>query len=377
MTICMQNYVTGSTALSSYLDQDACFLADIDNISNFVVVKLGAYSLTVELHPFHIWQSAQESFLEFSNLVNLYNAKNNLSSWFGQATGSLSGSEQKYIHPNLEHYKRTTAASEIENSIGGDYTIYSGSVDSIAGQQDYDLQALMSGTVGNNRIQIVDVWHREPWGAQRYYPANEYTNSIFVFGQGSSFTTDQAYYMLPIWQDVARTQNYKFSFKFRMSNYNYDLQNNNLRIYPVPYDTCKIWFTYRLLPNPVNPDYGFEDTTVNGVSNLSNVPFGIISYCGINSMAKQWIRRFAVALAQLDLGYIRSKFGSVPIPNGDMTLNGDQLVTDAKEKIENLRTELKELLIETSDEKLAEHDFLKLESISKIYNFSPTLIYRF
>jgi hypothetical protein len=113
------------------------------------------------------------------------------------------------------------------------------------------------------------------------------------------------------------------------------------------------------------------------VSNLSNIPFSVISYCGINSMAKQWIRKFATALATLDLGLIRSKFGSIPIPGGDMSLNGEQLVALAKEEMENLRVELKELLLETSDEKLAEHDSLKLEHINKIYRFSPTLIYRF
>jgi hypothetical protein len=345
-------------------------------VSNYVVVKLGVYSLSVELHPTHVHTVAQEALLEFSNLVNLYNAKNNLSSWLGQATGSLSGSEQKYIHPNIEHYKRGTAASEMENSIGGDYTIYSGSVNMVIGQQDYDIQSLLSGTVGSNRIQIIDIWHYLPWGAVRYYPSNEYTTSVFMFGSsGASFTAESAYYLLPIWQDVARVQNYKFSFKFRRSGYGYDLQNNKIRIYPVPTDTCPLWFTYRLLPNPVQPDY--IDTTINGVSNLSNIPFSVISYCGINSMAKQWIRKFATALATLDLGLIRSKFGSIPIPGGDMSLNGEQLVALAKEEMENLRVELKELLLETSDEKLAEHDSLKLEHINKIYRFSPTLIYRF
>jgi hypothetical protein len=309
--------------------------------------------------------------------VNLYNAKNSLSSFLGQATGSLTGSEQKYIHPNLEHYKRTSMGSEIEVGVQGDYTIHSASITLNVGQQDYDIQALMSGTVGNNRIQIVDVWHYASWGAQRYYPANEYTTSIMTFGQGSSFTADQAYYLLPIWQDVARVQNYKFSFKFRLSQYSYDIHNNWVRIYPVPQDSCALWFTYRTLPNPLNPDYGFEDQTVKGVSNLSNIPFGIINYCGINSMAKQWIRRFATSLCRLLLGEIRSKFGSVPIPGGDMQLNGSELISLAKEEIENLRTELKELLLETSDEKLAEHDSLKLKNVNEIYKFSPLQVYRF
>lgn len=376
-TICLTSYVTGSTSISSLVDSDSCFIADIDNISKFVVTKLGAYSLSVELHPNHVWTNSIQSFVEYSSFVNLYNAKNNLSSFLGQPTGSLSGSEQKYIHPNLEHYKRTSAGSEIESGFGGDYNIYSGSIDLTSGQQDYDIQALLSGTIGSNRIQIVDIWHAAPFGAQRWYPANDYTTSIMVFGQGGSFTSDQAYYLLPIWQDVARTQQYKFSFKFRLSSYSYDLKNNKLRIYPVPEVGYKLWFTYRYLPSPISPDYGFEDPTVKGVSNLSNVPFATISYCGINSMAKTWIRKFATALSLLDLGLIRSKYGTVPIPGGDMSLNGEQLVTLAREEMENLKTELKELLEETMDYKLAERDAIKIENIAKVYKGSPLYVYRF
>ena len=375
--LCMTNYVTGSTPLSSYCDQDLCWISDIDNISNYVIVKLGAYSLSVELHPNHVHQSAIESFLEYSNFVNLYNARDNLASFMGQPTGSLTGSEQKYIHPNLEYYKRISAENSIENGIRGDYDILSASIDMIGGQQDYDIQTLMSSTVGNNRIQIVDIYHTSPYGAQRFYPSSDYTNSIFVFGQGASFTSEVAYYLLPIWQDVARTQQYKFSFRFRLSNYGYEIRNNKIRIYPCPSSGFKLWFTYRLLPNPLVPDYGFEDKTVTGVSNLSNVPFGVISYCGINSMAKNWIRKFAAALATLDLGLIRSKFGTIPIPGGDMSLNGEQLVTEAKEQLENLRTELKELLDETSKAKISEREATTLDNINKVYSFSPLQIYRF
>jgi hypothetical protein len=94
-------------------------------------------------------------------------------------------------------------------------------------------------------------------------------------------------------------------------------------------------------------------------------------------MAKNWIRKFAVALAILDLGLIRSKFGTIPIPGGDMSLNGEQLVTEAKEQLENLRTELKELLEETMDYKLSEREFTKLDNTNKIYKFSPLKVYRF
>ena len=49
------------------------------------------------------------------------------------------------------------------------------------------------------------------------------------------------------------------------------------------------------------------------------------------------------------LGRIRRKFSSVPIPNGEITLDGDALVQEATEKQQNLKEELKEELGELNN----------------------------
>ena len=50
----------------------------------------------------------------------------------------------------------------------------------------------------------------------------------------------------------------------------------------------------------------------------------------------------------------RSKFGSIPIPNADVTLNGDALISAGKEEQQALRDELKETLDELTYGKLIE-----------------------
>ena len=48
-----------------------------------------------------------------------------------------------------------------------------------------------------------------------------------------------------------------------------------------------------------------------GVNNMNSLPFENIRYSKINSIGKQWIRRFALALCKEMLGQIRGKLGGV------------------------------------------------------------------
>jgi hypothetical protein len=375
-SLCLPAYQTGSTSLSSYYDTDSCLLNEIDSISEFVVTKLGALSIGVEMSPQHIWTNVFESALQLSNEVNVHQTKANLGVFLGQPTGSLSGSEQLYPHHVLNAYERTAEGNEDQLKLGGNYTVYSASFNTIAGVQLYDLQAAASGTTGNKRIQAVELWHFEPFGAMRWYPANEYTTSVMVFGQGGSFTAEQAYYLLPIWQDVARVQQFKFSYKFRRSLYGYDIQNNIVRIYPCPTGNCSMYFSYRVLPDPLNPDHATEDPTIRGVSNMSNIPYGIISYCKLNAQARHWIREYSLALSKIDLGTIRSKYSTIPIPNADVTLDGPELIAEGKELRENLLEKLREILDNTLPAKLAEQEATLQEQNNKVMRYSPMFIYR-
>ena len=89
---------------------------------------------------------------------------------------------------------------------------------------------------------------------------------------------------------------------------------------------------------------------------MNTLPFENIPYQNINAIGKQWIRRFALALTKEILGQVRSKFGSVPIPGADITLNGAALITEGREEQEKLREELKTTLDELTYSKLIEKD---------------------
>ena len=118
-----------------------------------------------------------------------------------------------------------------------------------------------------------------------------------------------------------------------------------------------------------------NDNKTEGVNNMNTLPIGNLPFENINSIGKQWIRRFALALSKETLGQIRSKFGNVPIPGESVTLNGSALITEGKDEQEKLRTELKETLAELTYAKMAEKDGTMMENADKVLQKVPNYIF--
>ena len=98
---------------------------------------------------------------------------------------------------------------------------------------------------------------------------------------------------------------------------------------------------------------------------MNTLPFENIEYLNINSIGKQWIRRFALAVSKEMLGNIRSKFATLPIPGNNVTLNGPALVSEGKAEQTALRDELKTVLDEMTYSSLAEQSAQTIENTTK------------
>jgi len=98
---------------------------------------------------------------------------------------------------------------------------------------------------------------------------------------------------------------------------------------------------------------------------LSNVPFGNLTYSKVNSVGRQWTRQYSLALATELLGTIRSKFSTVPIPQGDLTLDGAGLVSRGKEDKAKFIEQLRAMLESMTYDKFIEINANKAENIQK------------
>ena len=179
------------------------------------------------------------------------------------------------------------------------------------------------------------------------------------------------FYVLPVFEDVLRGGQLDMSNRVRRSNFTYKIVGKNIRIFPQPTaeDPKQLWLRVQFSPDPMNP--GISDPAIYGVSNMSNVPFGNLRFSRINSVGRQWVRQYTLALAKELLGLIRAKFSSVPIPGGDLQLNGADLISQGREEKENLRTKLAEMLEELTYSKMLEDEAGAADSLTNILKKIP------
>jgi len=153
------------------------------------------------------------------------------------------------------------------------------------------------------------------------------------------------------------------------------LTNNKLRVFPDPETNRTLFFDYVVKSDRDNPLKTEMSGSANVVSDYSNVKYDNMQFTHINDVGKQWIRKYGLALSKELLGIIRSKYGTVPIPNADTTLDGDTLRSEAAAEKEALITQLREILEQTSRKALLEADKDEAEFLQEKLQKVPYPIY--
>jgi len=364
----------------------------------FVYKRLGGDVLDIELVDTQVYAAYEEACLEYSYLLNLHQTKNSLSRALGAKTGSfdqkgqITGSEYdtsehmelKYPKFSLGYAQRVGQGYSSMVSLNGTEPVYSASFTVSAGKQDYDLQAILmadplhSGTVANKRVLIKRVFYKTTaasWNFYGYFGGLNVVGNLSTYGQ---YADDSTFEIIPTWQNKLQAMAYEDAIKTRVSDYSYQLRDNKVRIHPVPSSNSPLnfWFEFQVPTGPWSEQSdNITDANTNGINNMNSLPFQNIPYDKINSIGKQWIRRFCLSLCKEMLGLIRSKFATIPIPGETVTLNGPALLTEAKAEQKELRDELIKILDETTYDKLLEKDASIADNTSKIQNFAPNLIY--
>lgn len=359
-------------------DAESDFQSDADSMVTFVKRKMGDDVLSVELTRRQIFANFEEAVLEYSSIVNQYQAKSQLVNYLGFPTGSImSGSEETFPRDNLEYLARFAEPYAMEAGVGGSYNFTSGSIDLIGGKQDYDIYTDLKDQAGSllfdntqGKIRICEVYHYNPQAAYRFFDttsAINYLNNEFSF---ESFTPETIFYVLPVFEDILRAGQLDLSNRVRRSNYSYKVHGTKIRIYPTPsVGGRKLWIKMRQYPNPKSPAY--KDESIHGVSGMNSLPFGNIQYGRINSIGRQWIRQYTVALSRETLGLIRSKFGNIPVPGAEVNLNGTDLISQGREDKTNLITALKEMLDTMTYDKIIEMQATRAENMQKQLKYIP------
>ena len=364
----------------------AAFASGAADQVSFVYKKLGGDVLDIELTQYNVYAAYEEAVLEYSYLVNIHQAKNSLNNLLGATTASfdedgqivagdaLSGSNIEMALPRytFDYTRRVAEGIASEAGAGGGLTYYTASFVPTASVQDYDLQQIVSSsitngtltlnsgdTVGDNKIIIRNVYYKTPrsmWRFFAYYGGLNVIGNLSTYGQ---YADDSTFEIVPTWQNKLQAIMYEDSIYTRTSHYSYEVINNKLRLFPTPSTVGspdRFYFRFTVKKDSFE-EYPDRKTGTKGVNNMNNLPFQNIPYASINSIGKQWIRRFALALCKEMLGQIRGKMGNaVPLPGGNITLNAPSLLAESAKEMGDLRTELKTVLDELTYEKLLTKD---------------------
>jgi hypothetical protein len=400
------NVTSTAVPYGVYLNSDE-FLSGAASQVAYTYKMLGGDVLDIELTEQNIYTSYELAVLEYSYIVNNHQAVNVLSDFLGATTGtfdhkgtlesgelssSLSGTHVALKFPSFNFtYSAKVSDGLAKAAALGDGRVYSASVDMVDNQQEYDLQKVVqdlsvsssvdfTGSVNNRRIEIRKVYYKSNaamWRFYGYYGGLNVVGNLNTYGQ---YSDDSTFEVVPTWQNKSQAMAFEDSLYTRASHYSYEIRDNYLKIYPAPsspFDFIspqKIWFEFTIPQDAWDSDPTRLDGK-DGINNYNTLPFANIPYENINSMGKQWIRNYALAIAKGMLAQVSSKFGAIPLPGDAVTLNASELATQSQAEKDALKTELKDLLDRLTYEAMVTKDAKMAEEAKTLQQNVPMKIF--
>ena len=348
--------VSGTTPFALY-DTDSDFQTEAPQFATWCARRLGYPIVDIELQDTQFYACMEESISEYSAQVNQFNIRDNLFHLKGQETSS--NFTHKRVKPTLSENIFISEDYGSEAQVGGTVDVKRTAVSVNSGSQTYDLNALIAdASQSGESIEVRRVHYEARPAVTRYFDPYASTgfgtyNMLDGFGFGS-YSPAITFVLQPMYADLLRIQAIEFNDQIRKSAYSFELRNNQLRLFPIPTESGSLWVEYVKTSDRDNPLRTRYSGSADVVSDYSNAKYDFMVYNKINDVGKQWIRKYGLALAKELLGIIRSKYGTIPIPNADVSLDGDTLRAEASAEKEQLVEQLRETLEQTSRKAMME-----------------------
>lgn len=366
-------FTEGSTPFGFY-DTDTSFQTDAEKVAKFCGTRLGYPLMDVELQDQNFFACFEEAVTTYGNEVFQYKIRENYLNLEGAQTGS--NLNNRLIEPTLNRVVNISKNYGTEAEVGSLVTKHTGSIQISASVQEYDLDAWAEDQGISGSIEVRKVYYEAPPAILRYFDPYAGTGTgvqslmdAFDFG---SYSPGVNFMLMPVSFDLAKIQAIELNDQVRKSSYSFELNNNRLRIFPVPKKAYNLLFDYY---KKEDKDNAFVETSKGLVTNVAEVPYENPNYSQINSVGRQWIFRYTLALAKELLAYVRGKYQTVPVPGSEATLNQADLLTDARVEKQALMEQLKDMLEQTSRQAQLERKANESENLRRTLTEVPYTIY--
>jgi hypothetical protein len=238
---------------------------------------------------------------------------------------------------------------------------------------------------GTKQIKIKKIYHYQPAAINRYFDPYAGTGTgiqslMQSFGFGN-YSPGVNFMLMPLYFDALKIQAIEMNDSIRKSAYHFELNSGKyLKLFPIPTRPYKLWFEYTMADSATSAAQEERDPETakptNIITDISNAPYERPTYSYINEPGKQWIRKYTLALAKEMLGSVRGKYGTIPIPGSETTLDYARLLSEAVEEKTALIEQLREDLEATTTLKQAERSTAESEQTQAQYTVdNPYQIY--
>ena len=363
------SFISGSSTPFGLYDSDAEFRLDAPKTSVWVAKRLGYPIVNIELDNEQIWACFEESVSEYSAQINQFNIRNNLDILRGQPKGRVANFSQTLVDGSfLPTAIRMSQQYGTLAGVGGTTSIKRAYVHITASVQNYNLMtqavdvetssSFASLFTGSSTVDVTKVFYESTPAISRFFDpysvgAQGTLNLMDEFGFGQ-YSPAAQFLLMPLYEDLLRIQAIEFNDTIRKSQHSFNIVDNKLQIFPVPTSATptKMYFEYIS-----RDEFEHDSQTIqaDSLSDYSDIPYDFIQYSNINDVGKQWIRKYTLALSKELLGAIREKYSSVPIPDGEVSLDGAALRAEAQVEKDMLMTQLRENLEEMSRKNVMEN----------------------
>ena len=330
----------GLTPFGIY-DLDHDFYTDAPKTATWVAKRLGYPIVDVELIDEQIYSCFEESVSEYSAQVNQFNLRNNLDILRGQKKEQYGG-RNNYSQTLVDgSYLPTTVRMSQQYGtlagVGGNTSIKKAYIELSPGKQKYDLMAnaidvetsssFATLYTSGSTVDVTKVFYEATPAIARFFDpysvgAQGTLNLMSELGFGQ-FSPAAQFLMMPLYEDVLRMQQIEFNDHIRKSTFSFNIVDNKLELFPIP--TGKLTRIYFEYLSRDEFEHDSQSIQSDSLSDYSDIPYDFIQYGNINDVGKQWIRKYTLALSKELLGAIREKYSSVPIPDGEISLDGAAL----------------------------------------------------
>lgn len=204
-----------------------------------------------------------------------------------------------------------------------------------------------------------------------------------------------AYPINYVYNVVAASNDINMRNRIRSSDFYYKInkgpEGRIVTLYPVPGGRFDVGFAgwsdiYSSFSDPALNQhfvwYSYYDEEIDGKKCVdenddvvllpSDIPYHRLKWNRINAPFKTWIRKYLLSEAKMTLSQIFGRFGNrLPIPDAEITMNGDQLLAQAQEEKNKLMEELKDIFMKLDWVNLMEGRAKIAKSTNEIFGQVP------